>query len=81
MRGGQHEMGQGSYHEMTLTFNLSNSTCKDVLLGSLILDRLKDIFNDRLCESSLLFLLCLLLVADPGVQNGFKLRSQCNLLL
>jgi hypothetical protein len=66
---------------MTLTLDLSNSTCKDVFLGPFVLDRLQDVLDDGLCEGSLLFLFRLLLITDPGVQNGFKLRSQSNVLL
>jgi len=53
--------------------NLNNSTRKDVLLGLLVLDRLQDVLDYGLCECSLLFLLGLLLVTNPRVQNGFKL--------
>ena len=66
---------------MTLTFNLGNCTCEDVFLAPFVLDRLQDTLNDGFCEGGLLFLLGLLFITDPGVQNGLELRSQSNLLL
>ena len=66
---------------MTLTLNLSNSTCKDVLLRLLVLDRLRHALNNGFCEGSLFVLLGLLLITDPRVQNGLEFGSQSNLLL
>jgi len=66
---------------MTLTLNLSNGACKDVLLCLFVLDRLQHILNDGFCEGSLLVLLGLLFITDPRVQNGLELGSQGDLLL
>ena len=66
---------------MTLTLNLSNSACKNILLRLFVLDRLQHVLDDGFREGSLLALLGLLFVTDPRVQNGFEFRSQSNLLL
>ena len=66
---------------MTLTLNLSNGACKDVLLRLFVLDHLQHALNNGFCKGSLLILLGLLLITDPGVQNGLDLGSQSDLLL
>ena len=64
-----------------LTFDLSNGTQQDVLLGLLILKCLQDLVDDGLCEFRLLALFSLLLITGPGVQNSLKLSSESDLLL
>ena len=44
------------------------------------MDRLQHVLDDGFREGSLLALLGLLFIADPRVQNGLELRSECNLL-
>lgn len=66
---------------MSLTLNLGNGACKDVLLRLFILDHPQHALNDGFRESSLLALLGLLLITDPRVQNGLELGSYGNILL
>lgn len=64
-----------------LTLDLSDGTNKDILLGLLVADALKDIIDDRLNELSLLALFGLLFETDPAVKDGLDLGSECNFLL
>jgi len=78
--GGERKV-QGSDHKMTLTLNLGDGACKDVLLRLFVLDRLQHVLDDGFRKGSLLVLLGLLLITDPRIQNGLELGSQANLLL
>lgn len=64
-----------------LTFNLSNGTEQNVLLGLLVRKGLEDLVNDGLAELSLLTLLLLLLMTSPRVQDGLELGGKGDLLL
>jgi len=66
---------------VTLTLNLDDGACEDVLLRPFVLDRLQHALDNGFCKGRLLVLLGLLLITDPRVQNGLELGSQSNLLL
>lgn len=54
------------------TFNLSNGTGQNFFLSPLILNGLEHVLDDGLGQSSLLVLLCLLLVSDPAVKDSLN---------
>lgn len=67
--------------ERILTFNIGDTLLKDLLEDLGVLEFLLDLCDDRLGELSLLALLNLSFVSDPGVQDGFGLVGKSSGLL
>lgn len=64
-----------------LTLNISNALLKDLLENLGVLKLLLDLADDALGKLTLLALLNLALVANPGVENLLSLGSQSSALL
>ena len=64
-----------------LTLNISNALLKDLLENLGVLKLLLDFADDALGKLTLLALLNLALVANPGVENLLSLGSQGSALL
>ena len=63
------------------TLNISNALLKNLLQNLGVLELLLDLANDGLGKLTLLALLNLALIADPGVEDGLGLRGKSSALL
>lgn len=63
------------------TLNISNALLEDLLQNLGVLELLLDLANDGLGKLTLLALLNLALVADPGVENSLGLGGKSGALL
>jgi hypothetical protein len=66
---------------MALTLNISNALLEDLLENLGVLELLLDLADDGLGKLTLLALLNLALVADPGVEDSLGLSSKGGALL
>lgn len=66
---------------IALTLNISNALLEDLLQNLGVLELLLDLANDGLGKLTLLALLNLALIADPGVEDGLGLGSKSSALL
>ncbi|KAF3391753.1 hypothetical protein F1880_007821 [Penicillium rolfsii] len=64
-----------------LTLNISNALLEDLLQNLGVLELLLDLADNSLGKLTLLALLDLALVADPGVEDGLGLSSKGGALL
>lgn len=66
---------------MARTLNISNALLENLLQNLGVLELLLDLANDGLRKLTLLALLNLALVADPGVEDGLGLSGKGSALL
>lgn len=66
---------------VTRTLNISNALLENLLQNLGVLELLLDLANDGLGKLTLLALLNLALVADPGVEDGLGLSGKSSALL